>query len=75
MILSAEHISGSRHPVHDNMDKYIKIVELTTPPASNHDDNISFSKLILDKLSMASDQLGLTRAEDTSSDIIQLSIW
>ena len=58
------------------MDKYIKIVELTTLPASNPDEDVSFSKLIHDKLSLASEQLGLVRVEDdTGSDIIQLGTW
>jgi hypothetical protein len=54
-------------------------VELTTFQASNPDENVPFSKLILEKLSLAAEQLGMVRVEDSASevgsDINLLSTW
>jgi hypothetical protein len=53
------------------VDKYLKIVELTSLPASNPDDDLSFSRLILDKLSLALEQLGSM----DDSDMVHLGTW
>jgi hypothetical protein len=54
-------------------------LELTTFQARNPDEDFSFPKLILEKLSMAAEQLVLARVEDSSSeagsDMIVLSTW
>jgi hypothetical protein len=69
-ILSVEQASG------ENIDKYMKIVELTTLPTSNPTEDALFSRLILDKLNTASEQLGLVREEDdTDRGITQVGTW
>jgi hypothetical protein len=59
------------------MDKYLKIVELTTMPASNPDEQLSFARLILEKLNLVAEHLGMARQEDfeTGSDISHLGTW